>query len=133
MNHMNSLEIGLINSLPVDYLLVQNYDSGDDYLQMVEKSLLWGRSLNKSIKMMLMLPFFSVKVKVGSLSTEEAVRSLKRMGVEKAEVAKGMCKFTENKTKRVFLIPCFTYFKQVFALTQASNAAVGFWEGGNGL
>lgn len=78
---MNSLEMGLINNLPVDYLLVQNYDSGDDYLQMVEKSLLWGRNLNKSIKMMLMLPFFSVKVKVGSLSTEEAVRSLKRMGV----------------------------------------------------
>lgn len=84
MNHMNSLEIGLINSLPVDYLLIQNYDSGDDYLQMIEKSMLWGRNLNKSIKMMLMLPFFSVKVKVSSLSTEEAVRSLKRMGVERA-------------------------------------------------
>lgn len=47
---------------------------------MVHKSLEWSRQL-KNVKIMLMLPFFSVKVRVGSLSTEEAVRSLKRMGV----------------------------------------------------
>lgn len=40
-----------------------------------------------------MLPFFSVKVNIGPLSTEEAARSLKRMGAASTEIAKGICKF----------------------------------------
>jgi hypothetical protein len=49
------------------------------------------------------------------------------MGVAATEIAKGMCKFTENKSKRIFLIPCYTYFKQVFSMAQSANASVGFW------
>jgi hypothetical protein len=70
MNHMSALDIEQYNQLPIDCLLIQNYDSGDDYLAMVRKSIQWSRAISKEIKVMLMLPFFSVKVKVGSLSTE---------------------------------------------------------------
>ena len=84
INHMKSLDIVSYNKLPVDCILIQNYDSGDDYLQMVLKSIEWRKQLSQSIDIMLMLPFFSVKVNIGPLSTEEAVRSLKRMGVATA-------------------------------------------------
>ncbi len=45
------------------------------------------------MRIILMLPFFAIKVNIGPLSTEEAVRSLKRMGVASTEISKGMCKF----------------------------------------
>jgi hypothetical protein len=80
-----------------------------------------------------MLPFFSVKVGVGSLSTGEAMKSLKRLGVTSATLHKGICRFSEAKSKRAYLIPCYNYFKKVFELAEKASAGVGFWEGGNGL
>lgn len=47
-----------------------------------------------------MLPFFSVKTRIGPISTEEAVRSLRRMGVAQTNISKGMCVLTEKKSKR---------------------------------
>jgi hypothetical protein len=76
---------------------------------------------------MLMLPFFSVKVNIGPLSTVEAARSLGRSGVADFEISKGMCRFTEKKSKRVFLIPCFAYFKEVFEIAASEDVSVGFW------
>ncbi len=35
MNHMNSLEVYQYRKLPIDCLLLQNYDSGDDYIKMI--------------------------------------------------------------------------------------------------
>jgi tRNA G10 N-methylase Trm11 len=32
MNHMETLDIGSYKNLPIDSILIQNYDSGDDYL-----------------------------------------------------------------------------------------------------
>lgn len=90
----STLDLDQYNQLPVDWLLIQNYDSGEDYLGMVQRSIEWSRDIHAPIKVMLMLPFFAVKVRVGPLSADEAVRSLRRMGVASAEVAKGMCKFT---------------------------------------
>jgi hypothetical protein len=49
------------------------------------------------------------------------------MGVASSEVSKGMCRYTENKTKRVFLIPCLSYFKSVFEMAEEAGASVGFW------
>jgi len=66
---MNSLEVALYKSLPVDAILIQNYDKGDKYMEMVLKSIEWSKKLDSSTKIILMLPFFSVKVNVGSLST----------------------------------------------------------------
>jgi len=31
----NSLDMESYNKLPIDYLLIQNYDKGDDYIKMV--------------------------------------------------------------------------------------------------
>lgn len=60
---------------------------------MLRSSLEWSRSIRPPIKTILMLQFFAVKTKVGPLSTEEAVKSLKRMGVASAEFSKGICRF----------------------------------------
>jgi hypothetical protein len=93
INHMGKLEVEQYNQLPIDYLLIQNYDSGDDYSAMLMSSVEWAKKIRPSIKLILMLQFFSVKTKVGPLSTEEAVKSLKRMGVAAAQFSKGMCRF----------------------------------------
>ena len=115
-NPMNTdtLDMDSYNSLAVDYIMIQNYDKGDNYLQMVEGSINWSKKVRRNIKIMLMLPFFSVKVNYGSISTEEAVASIKRFGVMEASVSEGICRYVENKSKRAFLIPCLAYFKCVF-------------------
>lgn len=93
INLMNKLEVDRYNQLPIDHLLIQNYDSGDDYTAMLRSSIEWAKKIHPQIKLILMLQFFSVKTKVGPLSTEEAVKSLKRQGVAGAEFTKGMCRF----------------------------------------
>lgn len=45
MENMRSLQVNLYKQLPVNAILIQNYDKGDDYLKMVEKSLEWSRQL----------------------------------------------------------------------------------------
>lgn len=80
--------------MPIDWLLIQNYDNGDDYLEMVRQSIEWSRDINKSIRVMLMLPFFAVKSKVGPLSVQEAANSLKRQGIASADISKGICRFS---------------------------------------
>lgn len=94
ISHMKKLEIDQYNQLPIDNLLIQNYDSGDDYSAMLSSSLEWAKGIHPTIKIILMLQFFAVKVKVGPLSTEEAIKSLRRMGVASAEFSKGMCRFS---------------------------------------
>lgn len=85
MDHMKTLEVELYKRLPVNYILIQNYDKGDKYIDMVVKSIEWSKQLG-SLRTMLLLPFFTVKVGVGSLSTQEAVTSLKRLGVANARI-----------------------------------------------
>lgn len=69
MDHMNTLEVELYKQLPVNYILIQNYDKGDKYIDMVVKSIEWSKKLGE-VKTMLLLPFFTVKMGVGSLSTQ---------------------------------------------------------------
>ena len=57
---MNSLDTENYRRLPVDYLLVQNYDKGGHFLQTIEKAIKWKQSLGSSAKLMLLLPFFSL-------------------------------------------------------------------------
>lgn len=41
MGHEASLDIESFSRLPIDYLLIQNYDRRADYLSMLRKSLEW--------------------------------------------------------------------------------------------
>lgn len=69
ISHMKKLEIDQYNQLPINGLLIQNYDSGDDYSAMLKSSLEWSKNIRPPIKIILMLQFFAVKAKVGPLST----------------------------------------------------------------
>ena len=68
MEHMSTLDIANYQRLPIDMLLVQNYDKGGRFIQMIEKSIQWTTKFNIKPKLMLMLPFFSV-----SASSNQAI------------------------------------------------------------
>jgi len=80
-DHMNTLDIQLYDMLKVDVLLIQNYDKGDKYIEMIQKSIQWTTKLKSKPRFMMMLPFFTVKLGVGSISTEDAQKSLQKYGV----------------------------------------------------
>lgn len=74
-----------------------------------------------------MLPFFAVKLNIGPLSGEQAQKSMKRQGIAKADIYNGICRYFENKTRRIYLMPCITYFNSVFELCKGQKVAFGFW------
>jgi len=45
MDHMSTLDIGNYERLPVDALLIQNYDKGGRFIQMIEKAIQWKNKL----------------------------------------------------------------------------------------
>lgn len=60
MDHMNSLDLNNYRRLPIDYLLIQNYDKHGSYLTMVSKSIEWMTKASIKAPLILMLPFFSI-------------------------------------------------------------------------
>lgn len=71
VDHMTSLDITNYKKLPVDRLLIQNYDKGGRFLQIIDKAIQWKRDNSISIPIILMLPFFSVTDSGQSLSTQD--------------------------------------------------------------
>jgi hypothetical protein len=55
------------------------------------------------------------------------VSIIKGNGVGASRVVGGMCLIGENKTKKKYYIPCYTYFKKVFEKAEKAGAEVGFW------
>ena len=73
IDHMKNLDMDTYIQLEVDAFLIQNYDKGGRYLDIIDKSIEWFKILNKKADLILMLPFFSVQENnARSLSTEEA-------------------------------------------------------------
>lgn len=132
MDHMNSLDLNNYRRLPIDYLLIQNYDKHGSYLTMVSKSIEWMTKASIKAPLILMLPFFSVQANNGqAVSTEQAVKALKAPGKLSRRISQGMCLYGNGQRK--YYVPCFNYFRSVFELAEGNAAGVGFWEGGNGL
>jgi hypothetical protein len=132
MDHMTSLDLHNYEKLPVDYLLIQNYDKRASYLTMIDKSIEWKSKLALKARLILMLPFFSVNANSGqSVSTSEAMEAM-RGGVTSWRVSQGMCLYGGKEKKR-YSVPCYHYFKSAFEIAEKGQAGVGFWEGGNGL
>jgi hypothetical protein len=71
IDHMKKLDTQTYSQLEVDAFLIQNYDKGARYLDIIDKSIEWFKALNKKVDLILMLPFFSVQENNSrSLSTE---------------------------------------------------------------
>ena len=93
-NHMNTLSTNLYSKLQIDTLLIQNYDGGNNYMTMIDKSIEWKQKLKSNYKLMLMLPFFAVKVNGGSISAKDSVKSLQNYGIATASITPdGLCNF----------------------------------------
>ena len=91
---MNTLSTNLYSKLQIDTLLIQNYDGGNNYMTMIDKSIEWKQKLKSNYKLMLMLPFFAVKVNGGSMSTKDSVKSLQDYGISTASITSdGLCNF----------------------------------------
>jgi hypothetical protein len=70
-DHMSKLDMTSYAKLDIDTLLIQNYDKGGRYLDIIDKSIEWFKDTNKQIELILMLPFFSIQDNNSrSLSTE---------------------------------------------------------------
>lgn len=70
-DHIKKLDMASYSQLDIDALLIQNYDKGGRYLDIIDKSIEWFKTTNKKIELILMLPFFSVQDNNSrSLSTE---------------------------------------------------------------
>lgn len=66
------LDGSLYRSLNVDGLLIQNYDSPLDFIQLLSNSVRWVKQVKpKARKIIMMLPFFSYKNDRG-ISTADA-------------------------------------------------------------
>jgi hypothetical protein len=112
--------------------LIQNYDKGGRYLEMISKAVQWKKELAVKAKLILMMPFFSVSATNGQpLSTEEVALKVKEDGLTSRRLSQGMCLYS-LKNKQRFYVPCFAYFREAFEMAKEAEG-VGFWEGGNGL
>lgn len=58
----HKVDLKLYKSINVDGLLIQNYDSPIDFIQMIKGSVNWLKQINiQADKVFLLLPFFSYK------------------------------------------------------------------------
>ena len=133
VDHMQSLDLEAYRKLNIDYLLVQNYDKGDRYMDMVKASLAFKNLLSTSYGYLLMLPFFSVSSVKGGVSSSEVADTLLKKGVGLADIHNGICRFVPNGSRETFFVPCYNYFRKVLGMCKGQGVGVGFWEGGNGL
>ena len=131
-DHAASLNIELYKKLPIDRLLIQNYDKGGRYLQLIDKAIQWKRDKRIDFPVILMLPFFSTSESNQPLSTRDVALLAKQHGVASNRISQGMCLIGLKNRKR-FYVPCLSYFAEAWARAEAAAAGVGFWEGGNGL
>lgn len=70
-DHMTSLDAGSYKKLPIDRLLIQNYDKGGRFLNIIDKAIQWKNNNVITVPIILMLPFFSVSENGQPLSTQE--------------------------------------------------------------
>ena len=83
---------------------------------MVKASLDWQKLLDSNYGIMLMLPFFSVHTQKGGVSSQESAQELINSGVGLAEFNNGICRFVSQSGRNTYLMPCYSYFREVFKL-----------------
>lgn len=110
IDHMTTLDIANYKRLPIDRLLVQNYDKGGRFLQVIDKAIQWKRDNRIDFPMILMLPFFSVTDTGHPMSTQDVTQIFRERGFASNRMSHGMC-LMSTKNKRRFYVPCYSYFK----------------------
>jgi hypothetical protein len=65
------LDNSLYSSMKLDGLLIQNYDSPLDFIQMIKNSVKWTKQVKPQVQQtIMMLPFFSYKNGLGISTTD---------------------------------------------------------------
>lgn len=114
MDHMSVLDISNYERLPIDILLIQNYDKNGRFLQAIDTAIKWKNKIHQHAQLMLMLPFFSVSASNNQpVSTEEVAKSINEKGLTSCRMSQGTCLFS-GKDRSRFYVPCWRYFREAF-------------------